>query len=976
MSSPETLAQAASGTPPRPEPQPRPSAASRVVPESAPQVRAASPEHSGNVKRIVDRFNQPEPALAVTAPVITNGSGAEKANEPPRPKRAPTVRPKPKIPKKGGHPNKDMAPPLPLKRNRIPKKQNCLENRSSGGQEKNDTPKSIHGGRSAPDGKEVEVLLVGGSEAGQVVATPSLPRCEKSCSCVCHLIRPGMRLAWVPIEGDEDEVEERGGEGDTEEEEDGDEGEEEEEEEEELELYQGEEEVEEETRLKGKAKFKFTLDLIGEQFRRRSDPGPPALLTSYTTHNFTSPGNCTKAQSMDEEGGIYDLNIVVNPPPAEETTVSVPLVKPPRLSKLPSVSSNTVGDDPEETPPAVPPRAPILADKSKSPRYTPHGGIPLPQPSPGERHVLRQSSPLGLSSSPPASPRVHRLAPPPPCNLALNGRSGSSQSLDSAGSKMEQKSCSNKDLQTAPCRKKSINWDTMDEPLYQTYRQTVITKEIRRQTVSRNISKTSADYPMDHRRGSAALGAESRASPTPPTGTQSTLWQDLPSVRESRVLESLSSDDIKYQESMFEVVTSEVSYLRSLRVLTEHFLESRELQDTLIPRDRVSLFSNILRIREVSERFLLDLEERLDQSVVITEICDIINYHGQHNFPAYIDYVRNQIYQEKTYTSLMQTNSQFAVVIGRLQESPKCQRLPFVSFLLLPFQRITRIKMLIENILKRTKEKTPEEQMASKALASVSKIIDVCNSEVGKMKQMEELIQTNSMLEFSKVKAVPIITQTRFLEKRGELQEVAKGGTLFHLRPKFSTVFLFLFNDLLLITSKKSADRYVVLDYAHRSLVQLRPLDTDSSGWNLENCLVLSLLENHQSRMFERVMKAATQSEMDRWIAAFPNPNDSDKDAEEVVYEDWDCPQVQCVEQYVAQQADEINLEPAEIVNVIRKTNEGWYEGIKLSDGQKGWFPLANVVEITNEHVRRRNIRERFRVIQAASLVTKNRSTI
>lgn len=41
-------------------------------------------------------------------------------------------------------------------------------------------------------------------------------------------------------------------------------------------------------------------------------------------------------------------------------------------------------------------------------------------------------------------------------------------------------------------------------------------------------------------------------------------------------------------------------------------------------------------------------------------------------------------------------NVQFAAVITRLQESPQCQRLPFMSFLLLPFQRITRIKMLTE----------------------------------------------------------------------------------------------------------------------------------------------------------------------------------------------------------------------------------------------------------------------------------------
>lgn len=89
---------------------------------------------------------------------------------------------------------------------------------------------------------------------------------------------------------------------------------------------------------------------------------------------------------------------------------------------------------------------------------------------------------------------------------------------------------------------------------------------------------------------------------------------------------------------------------------------------------------------------------------------------------------------------------------------------------------------------------------------------------------------------------------------------------------------------------------------------------------------------------------------MHRWMAAFPNPTNPDRDEDEVIYEDWgedtsgtascgcvcasvsygyvcvcvsDCPQVQCVEQYIAQQADELTLEPTEIVNVIRKTNEG-----------------------------------------------------
>ncbi|XP_045070802.1 uncharacterized protein LOC123484480 [Coregonus clupeaformis] len=531
-----------------------------------------------------------------------------------------------------------------------------------------------------------------------------------------------------------------------------------------------------------------------------------------------------------------------------------------------------------------------------------------------------------------------------------------------------------------------IDWESrlQDEPLYQTYRATVITKEIRRQTVCRNISKTSADYHMDWtaRRsgvgiGSGGVGVVGSGTIPLPTPGQSTLWQDLPGVRDSGVLETLSPEQCKYQESMFEVLTSEASYLRSLRVLTEHFLDSRDLDEALNIRDRKTLFSNVLRVREVSERFLKDLEDRMDEGLMFSDICDIIHYHAQHNFPAYIDYVRNQIYQEKTYTSLMKTNVAFATVITRLQESPQCQRLPFMSFLLLPFQRITRIKMLIENILKRTKEGTTEEQTASKALDSVSKIIEECNTQVGKMKQVEELIHLSKTLEFDKLKAIPIISQTRFLEKRGEVQEMAKGGTLFNLRPKFTPVYLFLFNDLLIIATKKGSERFVVMDHAHRSLVQVQPIRADQAlSPSYEHCFCLTLLENHQGRMMERLMKAPSQSDLHRWIAAFPNPSNPDGDEEEVIYEDWDCPQVQCVEQYVAQQADELTLEPTEIINVVRKTNEGLYEGIRLSDGQKGWFPVENVLEITNEHVRRRNLRERYRVIQAASIVTNKVKTL
>lgn len=38
---------------------------------------------------------------------------------------------------------------------------------------------------------------------------------------------------------------------------------------------------------------------------------------------------------------------------------------------------------------------------------------------------------------------------------------------------------------------------------------------------------------------------------------------------------------------------------------------------------------------------------------------------------------------------------------------------------------------------------------------------------------------------------------------------------------------------------------------------------------------------------------------------------------------------------------------------------------MRLSDRQKGWFPAENVLEVTTDHQRRRNVREQYQIAQA-----------
>ncbi|CAI5791221.1 rho guanine nucleotide exchange factor 15 [Podarcis lilfordi] len=804
--------------------------------------------------------------------------------------------------------------------------------------------------------------------------------CPSGCPCVCHQQRPGMVLAWVPAHSQQADCEDGPA----------------------SDLSSSADE--------GGPVFQHLLVLNAP-----AAPSPPACSgrppKSRRSPRSKKPPDPPPSANGHPEGGVVLTGYRST---AEPLPLRCPplMPKPPRRSKAGSLASL----DGEALPPAIPPKAPTkpprnslvpLAYSRRSSLQYPlemnqaQGdtcllsaveGLLMPPPSmpPPPPPVSQVQAPLPLPQNQPPLPPSCQLpttmTPPPPSQppppLPQGLPPPPTQPPPPLGEGLCQDGCENEcptpgdsDAETpndghcSVLSPKGPDWGLylQDEPLYQTYRQAVISKEIKRQTVPRNSSFSSSDY------GGPSPG-EGPAGPRGPI-PHSTLWQELPAVRESGLLGNISPEERKMQESLFEVVTSEASYLRSLLLLIEHFMESRDLTATILLREHRTLFSNIRKVKEVSERFLHDLEGRLAESLQISDVCDIVETHAQQNFSVYIDYVRNQLYQEKTYSGLMEKNPQFAIVVTRLQELPQCQRLPFMSFLLLPFQRITRIKMLIENILRRTEEGSLREQNAMKALSSVSKIIEECNSEVGRMRHMEELIHIASKIEFDKLKAVPIISQSRQLLKQGELLEVVHRGTIFGTKPKLVPIYLYLFNDLLLITQRKSSERFVVLDYAHRSLVQAQGCCESSTSHSAENSFYLTLLENHQGRNSDRLCRAPTQSDMHRWMGAFPRHESQSVGKQETIYEDWDCPQVQCIETYSAAQADELSLEPTDIVNVLRKTNEGWYEGVRLTDGKKGWFPSRYVQEITNEHVRRRNLRERYRVLQAARQLQLTRTS-
>ncbi|XP_051574173.1 zinc finger CCCH domain-containing protein 13-like isoform X4 [Myxocyprinus asiaticus] len=428
-----------------------------------------------------------------------------------------------------------------------------------------------------------------------------------------------------------------------------------------------------------------------------------------------------------------------------------------------------------------------------------------------------------------------------------------------------------------------------------------------------------------------------------------TLWQDLPGVRTSPELETLTKDERRLQEVRFEVVTSEASYCRSLDIVVEHFVMSKQLSVLLTSQDKNWLFSRLSDVRAVSHSFLSHLEEKVESDIMHFTVCDIIIKHCPRFRKVYVPYLTNQSYQDKTYQRLMDGSHEFRRVVEKLELNPVCQRLPLRSFLILPFQRITRLKLLVQNIVKRTASKTKDEAQAIKAMKLLEKMIQDSNESISQMKNIESLVSLNAKVDFE-CRTLPLISQSRRLVREGPVTELRD----FSLKETERSVYMHLFNDYLLLSLWKDGGRFTVID--HAPISELR----------VENCrFKLHSLKKNLFRLYMGhkavLLRTDTQADKLRWISALSRPYpEIDFSAVE------DFVQMQCIRAFVAQQPDELSLEKADTLLVHKQSTDGWVEATRLSDRQRGWAPESHLETIISDKARKRNLLDTMKIATAA----------
>ncbi|XP_033825957.1 rho guanine nucleotide exchange factor 16 [Periophthalmus magnuspinnatus] len=439
-------------------------------------------------------------------------------------------------------------------------------------------------------------------------------------------------------------------------------------------------------------------------------------------------------------------------------------------------------------------------------------------------------------------------------------------------------------------------------------------------------------------------------------------WSQLPQVKETGILSLITPQERKRQEAIFEIITSEHSYLHSLGILVRHFKNSEALRKTMTATEHHHLFSNISVIEDVSKRFFEDLEKRHYDNPVIRDISDIVQNHAAHHFEPYIVYCSNETFQQRTLQKLLSNNTGFKDALKQIESSTECGGLPMISFLILPMQRVTRLPLLLDTICQKTPDKTAEYFAALWAFHAMSKLVTSCNERARQMERTEQMYTIQKQMDFGKIKPFPLISSSRWLRKRGELAMSSEELSIWRAFSQRS-YYLFLFNDVLIVTKKKSEDSFVVMDYATLENVEVEvPEETDARTGSppAKNSHFLSfklLMSKNSDGKAEQIhLVADSRADRARWIVALMEH----KQAGVFTCKDG-LPQYEATKAYMPKQPDELGLQQAELV-ILLQNEDGWCFGERMRDGDRGWFPASCVTEITDPTAIENNVQRMKRL--------------
>ncbi|GMM28177.1 Rho family guanine nucleotide exchange factor [Martiniozyma asiatica (nom. inval.)] len=217
------------------------------------------------------------------------------------------------------------------------------------------------------------------------------------------------------------------------------------------------------------------------------------------------------------------------------------------------------------------------------------------------------------------------------------------------------------------------------------------------------------------------------------------------------LLESLEKNEIKRQEGIFEVVSSEKAFVKDLEYIREFWI--RPLSETKIIKDKErehfirSVFHNINEIWSINHKFAESLIRRQQLSPIVTGIADIfLEFIPQ--FTSFETYGAGQVVGKYEFDRQRKINPLLRRFVEDTSKRAESKRLDLSSFLSKPTTRPARYPLLLKTIRDHTDKESDEYEKLGTCIDLLENMLKTINFETGKQADKMHLFQLKQKLLF------------------------------------------------------------------------------------------------------------------------------------------------------------------------------------------------------------------------------------
>uniref|UniRef100_UPI0037E988B2 pleckstrin homology domain-containing family G member 5 isoform X3 n=1 Tax=Semicossyphus pulcher TaxID=241346 RepID=UPI0037E988B2 len=219
--------------------------------------------------------------------------------------------------------------------------------------------------------------------------------------------------------------------------------------------------------------------------------------------------------------------------------------------------------------------------------------------------------------------------------------------------------------------------------------------------------------------------------------------------------ETLTRRQFHQQEAIWELLQTEATYIKKLRVITDLFLCGLlNLQESglLTEVEPAKLFSNIQEIVRLHtslwNQVMLPVLKKARQARALLDPTDL--HHGFRTigsrFQPYIRYCMEEESCMEYMRTILRDNELFRTYVTWGESDKQCNRLKLADMLAKPHQRLTKYPLLLKSVLKKTDE-TSARDLVSNMIAAVEGFINSVDSQMRQRQEQQKLATISARID-------------------------------------------------------------------------------------------------------------------------------------------------------------------------------------------------------------------------------------